>query len=161
MGKKIRVMLLILGILSASYGVLGFVETNYRTDAFVHGQNFPITLMCNYGELANKQITVGETEWNFRFIENQWLQTAITQISGGNSSIWLIHAGASEPIYEVYGLSINQTFQYSGYTKAGAYLWEFKGNSSTIIVRATASYNIQSLWIGNCFGGPVSNRFDD
>jgi len=159
-GRKLRILGLLLSITSILFGVLGYLETNYHADGFIHGQNFTISITCNYGQLANKEIQVGETEWNFRFANNQYLQTAITQIRGGNSSIWLIHGGDTEPIYELHNLPVNQTFTWSGVTKPGQYLWEFKGNSSTIEVRATASFTDTSLWIGNCIGGPVPNFAD-
>ena len=140
---------------------LSILEVGVRGDAWFHSQNFPLKFLCDYGELANKEVIVGETEWNFRFVKNQYLQTYVADISGGNVTVYLRYVNDEEPEYLVTLYPGGPGYSWKNLTEAGAYLWEFRASETAhVVARATASFPVSALWIGNCWSGPVANYSD-
>jgi len=139
-------------------GVLVTLEHVVRADAWTHGQNFPLHFMCDYGNLADKEITGHEFEFNFLFTKGQILETYIANIQGDNATVLLISANGGT-LYEQDLYSNGPGFSYSNSTFPGSYLWEFRSEgSTTFIVRASASFGYNGFWIGNCLSGPVSEH---
>ena len=62
MRKLAKILLVSWLMMVIGLSSLSILEVGVRGDAWFHSQNFPLKFLCDYGELANKEVIVGETE---------------------------------------------------------------------------------------------------